>query len=220
MVSVDFFTVSTLAFQVLYVFIVLSHQRRKVLHFNVVEDPSAAWTAQQLREAFPFPDGLNASLIQCHVSCCHATTRLSNPAGARMDFAPVPLGGQWGSLTRAVPALCKSNHPITMSPRPCKPMITRRRFLRRAGVAASGVPVLAASTFPSLKALGYKSPNEKLNLASIGAGGQPYGDLRNAQAEVEPVLFDYPFVHLDQPLRFEQRSTTRKSTFLSLTLHA
>jgi len=54
MVSVDFFTVPTLTFQVLYVFIVLSHHRRKVLHFNIVECPSANWTAQQLREAFPF----------------------------------------------------------------------------------------------------------------------------------------------------------------------
>jgi len=54
MVSVDFLTVPTLTFQVLYVFIVLSHQRRRVLHFNIVESPSACWTAQQLREAFPF----------------------------------------------------------------------------------------------------------------------------------------------------------------------
>ena len=54
MVSVDFFTVPTLSFQVLYVFIVLSHHRRHVLHFNVVEAPSASWTAQQLREAFAF----------------------------------------------------------------------------------------------------------------------------------------------------------------------
>jgi len=54
MVSVDFLTVPTLGFQVLYVFLVLSHQRRKVLHFNLVEAPSTCWTAQQLREAFPF----------------------------------------------------------------------------------------------------------------------------------------------------------------------
>ena len=54
MVSVDFLTVPTLTLRVLYVFIVLSHQRRRVLHFNVVESPSAGWTAQQLREAFPF----------------------------------------------------------------------------------------------------------------------------------------------------------------------
>jgi transposase InsO family protein len=54
LVSVDFLTVPTLRFQVLYVFIVLSHLRRKVLHFNVTDTPSARWTAQQLRESFPF----------------------------------------------------------------------------------------------------------------------------------------------------------------------
>ena len=52
--SVDFLTVPTVTLRVLYVFIVLSHHRRRVLHFNVAEHPSAAWTAQQLREAFPF----------------------------------------------------------------------------------------------------------------------------------------------------------------------
>jgi predicted dehydrogenase len=41
---------------------------------------------------------------------------------------------------------------------------------------------------PSLQALGYKSPNEKLNLAAIGAGGQPFSDLRNAHAGVENVV--------------------------------
>jgi hypothetical protein len=54
MVSVDFLTVPTLTFHVLYVFIVLSHHRRRVLHFKAAAAPSAACTAQQLREAFPF----------------------------------------------------------------------------------------------------------------------------------------------------------------------
>ena len=53
-VSIDFLTVPTVTFQILYVFIVLSHCRRRVLHFNVVDSPSARWTGQQLREAFPF----------------------------------------------------------------------------------------------------------------------------------------------------------------------
>ena len=52
--SVDFFTVPTIRFQVLYVFLVLSHERRRVAHFNVTAHPTAEWTAQQLREAFPF----------------------------------------------------------------------------------------------------------------------------------------------------------------------
>ena len=52
MVSIDFFTVPTITLKVLYVFIVLEHQRRKVLHFNVTEHPTAAWTSQQIVEAF------------------------------------------------------------------------------------------------------------------------------------------------------------------------
>src|SRR5260370_28254562 len=54
MVSVDFFTVPTIRFQVLYVFLVLAPARMRILHFNVTAHPTAEWTAQQLREAFPF----------------------------------------------------------------------------------------------------------------------------------------------------------------------
>jgi transposase InsO family protein len=54
MVSVDFFTVPTIRFQVLYVFLVLAHDRRRILHFAVTPHPTAEWTAQQLREAFPW----------------------------------------------------------------------------------------------------------------------------------------------------------------------
>ena len=54
LVSVDFFTVPTVTFRVFLVFIVLSHHRRRVMHFNVTEQPTAAWTAQQIVEAFPW----------------------------------------------------------------------------------------------------------------------------------------------------------------------
>src|SRR2546428_3689543 len=53
LVSIDFFTVPTLQLRVLFVFVVLAHQRRRVLHFNVTEHPTAEWTAQQIIEAFP-----------------------------------------------------------------------------------------------------------------------------------------------------------------------
>jgi putative transposase len=52
MVSIDFFTVPTITMKVLFVFIILEHDRRKVLHFNVTEHPTGAWTAQQIVEAF------------------------------------------------------------------------------------------------------------------------------------------------------------------------
>ena len=53
-VSVDFFTVPTASFRVLYVFLVLSNQSRRVVHFNVTDSPSATWTGQQIVEAFPW----------------------------------------------------------------------------------------------------------------------------------------------------------------------
>jgi transposase InsO family protein len=52
--AMDFFTVPTVSFRVLYVFFVIHHGRRRVLHTNVTTHPSAAWIIQQLREAFPF----------------------------------------------------------------------------------------------------------------------------------------------------------------------
>jgi hypothetical protein len=54
LVSIDFFTVPTVTFNVLFVFVVLAHDRRRVVHFNVTESPGAKWTAQQIVEAFPW----------------------------------------------------------------------------------------------------------------------------------------------------------------------
>ena len=51
-VSVDFFVVPTIRLRVLFVFLVLEHRRREVLHFNVTEHPNSAWVAQQIVEAF------------------------------------------------------------------------------------------------------------------------------------------------------------------------
>lgn len=52
--AMDFFTVPTLTFGVLYCFFVISHDRRRILHCNVTKHPTSAWVTQQLREAFPF----------------------------------------------------------------------------------------------------------------------------------------------------------------------
>ena len=57
MASIDFFVVPTATFRVLFVFVVLSHARRRVLHFQVTDHPSQEWTMQQLREAFPWDHG-------------------------------------------------------------------------------------------------------------------------------------------------------------------
>ncbi len=52
--AMDFFVIPTVTFRLLYGFVVLGHGRRRILHVAVTAHPTAAWTAQQLREAFPW----------------------------------------------------------------------------------------------------------------------------------------------------------------------
>jgi putative transposase len=53
-VAMDFFTIPTVTFHVLYGFIIIEHDRRRILHFNVTSHPTTPWIVQQLREVFPF----------------------------------------------------------------------------------------------------------------------------------------------------------------------
>ena len=53
-VALDFFVVPTLTFRILFVLVILAHDRRRVLHFNLTAHPTAEWTRQQLVEAFPW----------------------------------------------------------------------------------------------------------------------------------------------------------------------
>lgn len=54
--AVDFFTVPTITFRVLYCFIVLRHDRRQLVHVNVTANPTAQWAARQVRQAFPYDE--------------------------------------------------------------------------------------------------------------------------------------------------------------------
>jgi transposase InsO family protein len=53
--AIDFFTVPTLSFRVLYCFFAIEHGRRRILHFQATTHPTSDWVMQQLREAFPLP---------------------------------------------------------------------------------------------------------------------------------------------------------------------
>jgi len=52
--AMDFFTVPTISFKILYVYFIIDHARRKIVHVNVTEHPTAEWVIQQLKDAFPF----------------------------------------------------------------------------------------------------------------------------------------------------------------------
>ena len=66
-VACDFFTVPTLTFQLLSCFFVIEHRRRRILHFNVTREPTAAWVVQQLRDVFP-GDGPHRFILFDHDS--------------------------------------------------------------------------------------------------------------------------------------------------------
>jgi len=95
LVSVDFFTVPTVTFRVFFVFIILSHHRRRVIHFNVTEQPTAAWTAQQIVDAFPWDtapryllrdrDGIYGEYFRRRVS------------GMGIDEVPIAARSPWQS---------------------------------------------------------------------------------------------------------------------------
>jgi transposase InsO family protein len=72
--AMDFFTVPTIWFRVLYCFFAISHDRRRILHFNVTKHPASLWIVQQLREAFrtcfesPWQNGVAERWVE---SCRH-----------------------------------------------------------------------------------------------------------------------------------------------------
>lgn len=115
MVSVDFFTVPMIRFPVLYVFLVLAHDRRRILHFAVTAPPTAKWTAQHLREAFPWDT---------------APRYLLRNRGRIFEREFVGYGDQRGAVGTAFPlaaSLCRTGHRL----RPTRVLGPRHRVRRR-----------------------------------------------------------------------------------------
>ena len=93
LVSVDFFTVPTIMFKVLFVFVVLAHKRRRVVHINVTDAPTARWTAQQLVEAFPWGTAPRYLLRDRDAMYGAGSRAESNPCGSTRSRSPrVPRG--------------------------------------------------------------------------------------------------------------------------------
>ena len=90
-VSIDFFTVPTIRFQVSYVFLVLAHERRRIVHFNVTAHPTAECTGQQLREAFPFEQIPRYLLFQ--ICFCVRRLRLS-PKSSLQRHPAIAIGNR------------------------------------------------------------------------------------------------------------------------------
>ena len=100
LVAIDFFVVPTLTFRLLCAFVVLRHDRRELVHFNVTDHHTAAWTARQLVEAFPDDtaptyllrdrDGVYGEEFVRHVQSLGIREVLTAP---RAPWQPLPAPG-------------------------------------------------------------------------------------------------------------------------------
>jgi transposase InsO family protein len=86
----DFFTVPTLTGRVLFVLVLLTHHRRRIVHLSITEHPTAAWTAQQVIEAFPDDtaprwllrdrDAVYGHVFRCRVAGMGITELITSPS--------------------------------------------------------------------------------------------------------------------------------------------
>src|SRR5262249_676134 len=99
-VAFDFFTVSTLTFQLLYCFFVIEHGRRKTLHLNLPRHPSADWVIQQLREAFPEAGTYRYVILDRDAKFDDSVTTFLQATGLTPKRTSVRAPGQNGTAER------------------------------------------------------------------------------------------------------------------------
>jgi putative transposase len=107
--AADFFVVPTATYRLLFVLVILVHERRRVVRFAVTEHPTAAWTAQQIREAFPWDD---APKYLIH----------DRDHAFRWDRSPGCSGGVDRAPFAVAERICRTTDWIdsTRVPRPCR----------------------------------------------------------------------------------------------------
>lgn len=82
--AMDFFTVPTVTFRMLYVFFVIHHDRRRILHVRVTTHPCAEWICQQLREAFPYDRVPRYLIFDRDAKFGHEVTRILKAMGVKI----------------------------------------------------------------------------------------------------------------------------------------
>ena len=86
--AADLFVVPTVTFRLLFVLVILAHDRRRIVHVAVIEHPTAAWTAQQLRKAFPENEAPKYLLRDRDSVFAHVTTTLEGMNIEEVRTAP------------------------------------------------------------------------------------------------------------------------------------
>jgi transposase InsO family protein len=99
-VALDFFTVPTVTFRLLYCFFVIEHGRRKILHFNATAHPTSDWIAQQLREAFALPCPFRYAIFDRDAKFSPAVRELLTSSGIKPVRTSIRSPWQNGTAER------------------------------------------------------------------------------------------------------------------------
>jgi transposase InsO family protein len=106
---------------VLYVFIVLAHDRRRILHFNITDHPTAVWAAQQIVEAFP-EDNVPHYLVRDRDGIYGAHFR-SRVEGIGIEQIPIAPKSPWQNcyVERVIGSIRREclNHIIVVNDQHC-----------------------------------------------------------------------------------------------------
>jgi YgiT-type zinc finger domain-containing protein len=105
-VACDFCVVATAAFRFLYVFVVMEHATRRILHTNITAHPTASWTLQQLREAFPLAMSTDSCCMTVIVSSLNSLIRASTTWGCGCSRRRCGLRKRMPRLSDSI--LCQS----------------------------------------------------------------------------------------------------------------
>ena len=103
--AVDFLTVPTISFRQLYVLVVLNHQRRRLVYLAVTANPTAFWTVQQMREAFPWEGAPRYVIHDRHGTFGETFRRRLQLLG--MTSVPIAPGSPWqnGHVERVISSI-------------------------------------------------------------------------------------------------------------------
>jgi transposase InsO family protein len=127
LLALDFFTVPTANFRVLFVLVILSHERREILHTNVTDDPNERWIAQQTLEVVGTDDFFRFLIRDCDVKYGEYFVRRVSSAGLRhVVTAP---GSPWQNAyaERIIGTIRRecTDHTIVLSERHLRRVVRR-----------------------------------------------------------------------------------------------
>jgi hypothetical protein len=149
--AADFFVVPTATCRLLFVLVILAHERRRIVHVAVTDHPTAAWTAQQLREAFPWNEAPRY-LFRDRDSAFYAWTTTAAAIGIE-EILTAPRS-PWQRLCRATHRLHSARVPRSHHHRQCARIAPRLDRVRRVlpEIAYASLAQQGLARFPASRA--------------------------------------------------------------------